>query len=64
MVMELIDPLTRRSIQDRESLIEVQAQTDVLQRKVDECEFVIQKAQKKTTAVDDLQKQLSNLVIS
>lgn len=61
MVMELIEPCSKRSIQDRDMILDVQAQTDVLQRKVDECEFVIQKAQKKTTATDDLAKQLSNL---
>ncbi len=61
MVMELIEPISKRSIQDRDMILDVQGQADVLQRKVDECEFIIQNAQKKTTATDDLAKQLSNL---
>ena len=39
--------------------MEVKKQNEVMRKKVDECEFLIQKAQKKTLSVDDVSRQLS-----
>jgi hypothetical protein len=41
----------------------MKGQNDVMKKKVDECEFLIQKAQKKTTLTDDIAKQLATFVI-
>ena len=40
-------------------ILEVKKQTETMRKKVDECEFLIQKAQKKTLSVDDLSRQIS-----
>ena len=63
MVMELIEPCVKRSLSERDLILVIQKQTEIMQRKVDECEFIVQKAQKKTTSVDDVAKQLSQLVM-
>ncbi len=39
--------------------MEVKRQTEIMRKKVDECEFLIQKAQKKTLAVDDVSRQVA-----
>lgn len=63
MVMELIEPCVKRSLSERDLILVIQKQTEIMQRKVDECEFIVQKAQKKSTSVDDVAKQLSQLVM-
>ncbi len=52
----MIDPCVKRSIQERDMIAEVKKQTEIMRKKVDECEFLIQKAQKKTLSVDDLSR--------
>lgn len=56
VIMELVEPCIKRTIQDREVITEVKKQNDLIKKKVDECEFIVQKAQKKTTLTDDLAK--------
>ncbi len=62
MVIELVEPIVKRSVLERETVAEVQQAQDLLKRKLDECEFVVQKAQKKTTNTDDLARQLASMV--
>jgi len=40
----MIEPGVRRSFQDKESLDELKKDQDLLRKKIDECEFIIQKA--------------------
>jgi hypothetical protein len=42
--MELVEPCIKRTIQDREVITEVKKQNDLIKKKVDECEFIVQKA--------------------
>lgn len=62
MVLELVEPCVKRSVQEREMMGELRQAQALLRKKLDECEFIVQKAQKKTTNTDDLAKQLANLV--
>ena len=49
MVTQMLEPCVKRSIQERDILTELKKQNDAIKRKVDECEFIIHKAQKKTS---------------
>ena len=44
VILEMIDPCVKRSIQERDMIAEVKKQTEIMRKKVDECEFLIQKA--------------------
>jgi hypothetical protein len=61
VVMDLVEPCVKRSIQEREIILEIKRQNDIMRKKVDECEFIVQKAQKKTSTTDDLAKQMGQL---
>jgi hypothetical protein len=61
IVMDLVEPCVKRSIQERDIILEIKKQNDIMKKKVDECEFIVQKAQKKTSTTDDLAKQLAQL---
>ena len=44
MVLSMIEPSVRRSLQDKEFLDDIRKDQESLRRKIDECEFIIQKA--------------------
>lgn len=60
-VMDLVEPCVKRSIQERDIILEIKRQNDIMKKKVDEIEFIMQKAQKKTSTTDDLAKQIAQL---
>ena len=41
MVTELIEPCVKRSLSERDLILVIQKQTEIMQRKVDECEFIV-----------------------
>jgi len=49
MVIDIMEPSVKRSIEDREQVIELKKFSEIIKRKVEECEFIIHKAQKRTT---------------
>ena len=54
----MVEPCVKRSLLDRDDLTDMKKNQDVMKRKVDECEFVIHKAQKKTASQLDIQKKM------
>ena len=50
MMIQMIEPMMKRSIREKEVLNDMRKQNDLIKRKVDECEFIIHKAQKKTAS--------------
>ncbi|CDW76060.1 UNKNOWN [Stylonychia lemnae] len=58
MVIQMLEPQIKRSIQDKEIIQQMQKHHDIIKRKIDECEFVIHKAQKKTAAQEDVHKKI------
>lgn len=56
----MIEPISKRSIEDNETVKNLKQQNDLLKRKVDECEFIIHKAQKKTAKEEEFNKKIEN----
>lgn len=56
----MIEPISKRSIEDNETVKDLKQQNDLLKRKVDECEFIIHKAQKKTAKEEEFNKKIEN----
>lgn len=50
MVLAMVEPCVKRSINDRDEIMDMKRNQDMMKKKVDECEFVIHKAQKKTAS--------------
>ena len=62
MVMQMVEPCVKRSLYDKEVAGEMKKQNDIIKRKVDEVEFVVHKAQKKTATQEDFNKKIENNV--
>eukprot|EP00347_Sterkiella_histriomuscorum_P001564 403371548 len=58
MVLQMVEPQVKRSILERETIQEVKKQHDSIKKKIDECEFIIHKAQKKTASQEDVHKKI------
>ncbi len=44
MVLAMVEPCIKRSVNDRDDIMEMRKVQDVMKKKIDECEFVIHKA--------------------
>ena len=43
LLVQMIEPISKRSINDKEIIAEMKKANDLVRKKVDECEFVIHK---------------------
>ena len=63
VIGDLIDPQKRRQQEDRDQLGEMRRQMEATRKKVDEVEFMQQKAQKKTASSEELARGMAAIEV-
>ena len=63
VIGDLIDPQKRRQQEDRDQLGELRRQMEATRKKVDEVEFMQQKAQKKTASSEELARGMAAIEV-
>jgi hypothetical protein len=62
MVLQMVEPMVKRQIIERDFVAEMKNGHDAMKRKIDECEFIIHKSQKKTSSNEEINKKIDNNV--
>ena len=62
LVQELLEPTTKRSIQERELYEILTKKYEESRKKIDEIEFILHKSQKRQTIFDEIEKKIFELV--
>ena len=64
LVQELLEPTTKRSIQDRELYEILNRKYEEDRKRIDEIEFILHKSQKRQTIFSEIEKKIFEFVIS
>ena len=62
LVMNMIDPIGKRGLDDRDKLVKLRTEVEHVKRKNDDIEFAISKMEVKIFTIEDLYKKINRIV--
>ena len=62
LVMNMIDPIGKRGLEDRDKLVKLRTEVEHMKRKNDDNEFAISKMEVKIFTIEDLYKKINRIV--
>ena len=61
LIQDLVEPVSKRAVEAKESSDTLRKSNDNLKRKVEEIEFVVHKSQKKSTIFEDINNKFTKM---